>query len=142
MFEPLEKRALLTSAVVDHLGNLLVTGTGGDDTIDVVRVNQQVVIFVDPFAAPVTTYDAASLRSIRVDAGAGHDTVTVDESILTPADVAGGVGNDTLIGGGGHDRLDGGAGDDVLDGRGGADAMLGRDGTDAVDYSARRGDLF
>jgi Ca2+-binding RTX toxin-like protein len=142
MFETLEKRLLLTSAFVDHLGDLHVTGTDGDDTISVVRVEQQVVIFGDALAAAVTTYDAASLRAVRVDAGAGDDTVMVDEGLFVTADVTGGDGNDTLIGGGGHDQLDGQRGNDVLDGRGGADAMIGRDGFDTVDYSARRGDLF
>ena len=143
MFELLERRTLLatTSAFVNHLGVLHVNGTADNDSIDVLRVGERVVVFVEPLGTRMTTYDVASLRSITVDAGAGDDSVIIDERIDLPANVTGGAGNDTLVGGAGHDRLDGGAGDDTLDGRGGADAMIGRDGTDTVDYAARRGDL-
>ena len=147
MFESLERRVLLAAtttaaAIVDHLGVLHVNGTDGSDHIDVLRVGEHVVVFVEPLRTQTVTYDVASLQSITIDAGAGDDDILIDERIDLSADVRGGAGNDVLTGGAGHDRLDGGTGDDVLDGRGGADFMIGGSGIDTVDYSSRTGDLL
>jgi Ca2+-binding RTX toxin-like protein len=84
-----------------------------------------------PSAANEITCDMRGLSSIRVDAGAGTDGVTI------------GTGNGmgtvpaTLIGGTGNDQLTGGNGADTLEGDGGADDMSGSGGIDTVTYVDR-----
>ncbi|VTU00897.1 hemolysin-type calcium-binding protein : Uncharacterized protein OS=Roseobacter litoralis (strain ATCC 49566 / DSM 6996 / JCM 21268 / NBRC 15278 / OCh 149) GN=RLO149_c011020 PE=4 SV=1: HemolysinCabind: HemolysinCabind: HemolysinCabind: HemolysinCabind: HemolysinCabind: HemolysinCabind: HemolysinCabind: HemolysinCabind: HemolysinCabind: HemolysinCabind: HemolysinCabind: HemolysinCabind [Gemmataceae bacterium] len=77
--------------------------------------------------APLTNF------GIRVDAGAGDDTVTGSER----ADVLiGGEGNDTLRGGTGDDTLVGGSGNDTLSGGSGKDVLVGGDGDDTLSGEA------
>ncbi len=76
----------------------------------------------------VGTRPDARVRGIRISAGAGGDTVTVDQSlgrIMVPVTVWGGTGDDVIIGGSGRDLLDGGAGRDTLRGGEGADRLRG-----------------
>jgi Ca2+-binding RTX toxin-like protein len=65
---------------------------------------------------------------IRVYAGAGNDSVRIDESngaftTTTPTHLNGQSGDDTLIGGSGAESLNGGDGNDIVDGNGGADRI-------------------
>jgi uncharacterized delta-60 repeat protein len=96
------------------------------------------------------TYDRQIVASLRIDAGAGNDLITLigtatppdgapDEWIAIHADaghdavfvsstgqgvrVYGDDGNDTLTGGNADDSLDGGAGNDALDGMAGDDSL-------------------
>ena len=72
---------------------------------------------------------AADVQTILIDAGAGNDTVTVDESVPASVEVRieGGPGADQLHGGPGGDVIE--AGDDsdpdVLEGGPGDDALIG-----------------
>jgi hypothetical protein len=101
----------------------IITGTGGDDTLD---------------------RSDASGREI-VAGTAGNDTVTLNAS----GGVAmGGGGNDTLkggdvgdglYGGSGTDRLEGGGGDDWLVGDEGNDTLVGGDGSDSAGFYIRPG---
>ena len=137
MFESLERRVLLAAtttaaAIVDHLGVLHVNGTDGSDHIDVLRVGEHVVVFVDPLGIQTMTYDVASLQSITIDAGAGDDDVLIDERIDLSADVRGGAGNDVLTGGAGNDDLSGGPGNDVITPGPGRDSVGAGAGNDRI----------
>ncbi|EDP64219.1 calcium binding hemolysin protein, putative [alpha proteobacterium BAL199] len=96
----------------DALSSIAGSVTGGDDLIG---------------------WSAAGLR---IDAGAGADTILGSEYrdyIIggTGADsLVGNGGDDTLQGDAGNDVLYGGAGDDVLDGGAGADTLYGGEGND------------
>jgi Ca2+-binding RTX toxin-like protein len=93
-------------------------------------------------------FDRSTFTSVDVEAGAGDDTIRVDQVDGPFADLPltlnGGPGNDTITGGDGAETLIGGPGDDVVDGNRGNDtAQLGGgddtfvwdpgDGSDAVD---------
>ncbi len=87
----------------------------------------------------VATRPDARLRGIRISAGAGDDTVTIDQSagrIAVPITVWGGAGDDVIIGGAGRDLLDGGAGRDTLRGGDGNDRLDGAAGSDRLYGSA------
>jgi Ca2+-binding RTX toxin-like protein len=84
-----------------------------------------------------------NVKQIRILAGAGNDTVSLDETngALPRADIFGGLGNDRitgssnlnrLLGGPGSDVLIGGRGDELLSGGGGSDFVDGNQGTDDV----------
>jgi Ca2+-binding RTX toxin-like protein len=72
---------------------------------------------------------------VRVFAGAGNDTVSLDETNgpLPVADVYGGSGNDRLNGSSAADRLYGESGNDVLEGGRGNELLDGGRGNDFVD---------
>ena len=110
----------VTAAVV--AGELRITGT---DLSDVITVGPAPVggAQVTVGGAVVAVFTAAVDR-VRVDAGAGDDSVLLEPGLAIPAVLFGGAGSDTLVGGGGADRLYGGAGNNVLAGAGGDDVLV------------------
>lgn len=70
---------------------LALNTLGGDDTI--------------------TDQDGLGSLLVRIDGGAGNDTITGGNGT---EDIAGGSGNDTITPGGGNDTADGQAGDDAI----------------------------
>jgi uncharacterized secreted protein with C-terminal beta-propeller domain len=133
--EELESRALLSGNPVWTILGDRQPGNS-DDTIVVRRdplyshVLQAVVN-----GEVVSTHQRAGLTRIRVFAGAGDDTVSIDlgnrMSVFVVV-VRGGAGNDHLVGTNGRDDLRGGAGDDTLDGAGGSDWLRGGTGNDRL----------
>jgi uncharacterized secreted protein with C-terminal beta-propeller domain len=76
----------------------------------------------------VATRPDRRVSGIRIIAGNGSDSVTIDQSagpIATPVTVYGGLGDDEITGGSGRDLLDGGSGRDSLDGGNGNDRLRG-----------------
>ena len=98
----------------------IVSGTGGDDTIDASYTGDSQG---DRIGAGNDTVYAGDGND-SVDGGDGNDTLYGEN------------GNDTLTGGAGNDALYGEAGDDTLVGGAGSDVMSGGSGQDTVDYSA------
>ena len=105
-----------------------IDGTAGDDVISVPSALSD-----DP-----NTPDTRLYTVVRVDAGAGNDTVTGHEGtdlLIGGAgdDVLNGAGgSDWLVGGTGNDRLDGGDLDDMLVGQAGNDKLTGGTGEDSL----------
>jgi len=132
--EGLEQRVLLSASLDD--GALMIEGTDVSDSI---------VVDVDPadenmvrvnINDEVTTYLAENIQHIRINAGEGDDTITIDlpqslEGIRSR--VFGGEGNDQITTGGGRDAIFGGAGDDQINAGGGNDFVRGGDGNDQID---------
>jgi uncharacterized secreted protein with C-terminal beta-propeller domain len=92
----------------------------------------------------VSTHLRSTLSEIRILAGAGDDSISVN--IDNAANkflvrVLGGDGNDTLRGTNGNDYLFAGAGDDVVDGGGGRDRLRGGSGNDTLRGGAGRDQL-
>jgi Ca2+-binding RTX toxin-like protein len=119
---------------------LVVTGSPLDDTI-VLSLKagdpSTLVITIPSDPSSGTQFKRDKFDSIRVDAGAGNDVVTIDESqgAITDTEATtlnGENGNDTLTGGSGGDSLDGGAGNDTLLGKSGADTLSGGNDDDAL----------
>ncbi|MGH1454388.1 MAG: Hint domain-containing protein [Paracoccaceae bacterium] len=83
----------------------LVSGTGGDDTIDAAYTGDPQGDMVD---GGFGTGQATGGNGDEIDAAAGNDIVNA------------GAGDDTVYGGGGNDTIDAGTGDDVVYGDTGA----------------------
>lgn len=112
-----------------------VSGAGGDESLKVTAFGVSHV------------YD--HVVRVYADAGVGNDQVVLDDDVLSPAEIHGGIGNDTLafvqptfgpqgmarvgvvfFGGTGDDQLIGGPNDDILDGGEGDDTINGALGND------------
>lgn len=146
MFESLESRRYFNVSL-DENGLLTVLGTAANDSIHFSEGKGQMRVTVND---KITSFKAAAVKAIHVDAGAGDDIVVLGRRNV-PATLMGGEGDDILSGGNGDDRIFGGAGndymfgrngDDVLDGGEGSDLFLGGNGRDTADYSSRTEDLF
>jgi uncharacterized secreted protein with C-terminal beta-propeller domain len=138
--EALEPRLLLDASLhhgvlfiygdadsVQLADNILVSLVPADPTLLQATVNNEVI----------GSYPVAQIKSIRVFAGKGDDTVRIDlpENLPIPARLVGGSGNDTLQGGPGNDILKGGVGNDILDGGPGDDTLSGGSGDDTLQES-------
>lgn len=153
-FDLLETRRCLAGIGFSFSNQTLeVTGTSDADRIHVLQIDSEVVLrTVDNNSQDIFTgIDSANVAKIIVDAGAGDDTIIVDQSlgaigtVLTGGigndeihggrgddDLFGGPGNDRLFGHSGIDWLGGSYGDDVLNGGGGNDRLLGHQGADIL----------
>ncbi|MEM8874177.1 MAG: hypothetical protein AAGD32_07940 [Planctomycetota bacterium] len=115
----------------DENGRLVISGTAGDDIIEVSGSGATLDVTVNG-----VTFSSvlSSKRRFFIEAGDGNDNVSLIN--LTPGDfkprVDGGLGNDTLIGSDGNDTLRGNEGDDDLLGFGGNDKLRGQDGNDFI----------
>lgn len=125
--ENLEERVLLSATLTD--GVLSVQGTADDDAIRVTQDDDNLIVTVN---GEESTFVAADVTAISIDAGAGNDSAAIQWKIETPATLNGGDGNDALRGGRGADVIDGGAGRDRLRGGGGDDQIDGGDGNDRI----------
>lgn len=125
----------------EHLHRVLVTAGDGDNIVTVSR---------DPGGQLFTNGEAidgatvANTDLIRVNAGDGNDTISLDETNgpLPAAELNGGDGNDTLTGGSGNDQLFGQDGNDSLFGRAGDDSLSGGSGEDFIAGGAGNDTLF
>jgi Ca2+-binding RTX toxin-like protein len=111
-------------------GDLVITGTDGDDAITVRPGSNRddVVVQING-----TTFGPFRfIGRIRADGRAGHDSMIVDRQVSHAAVLDGGSGSDRLQGGGGNDLLRGGDGDDSLIGTFGSDTLDGGDGNDVL----------
>jgi Ca2+-binding RTX toxin-like protein len=110
-------------------------GTSGNDNI---RVSRQIgpngpqVVFANNGQTTVADYQNG--ETVIVHAGAGDDTVAMDDSagLKWQAAFFGEDGNDHLVGNAQNDILVGGNGNDVLEGAGGKDLLIGGLGTDRL----------
>lgn len=136
---PLEDRTV-PATVVLSAGVLGIIGTDGNDIITVAPSSggqltvTATVVGPNGVASQPQTFNvlASLVQSIRIDAGAGNDVVTLDPSITIPAQINGGAGNDSLTGGSGNDLLIGGPGSDTLNGGPGNDILDGGRGNDLL----------
>nr|MBA3272887.1 hypothetical protein [Chthoniobacterales bacterium] len=136
LFEPLERRAYLNGASFASLsgtGTLYVVGDASNNEITVTFTNDGMANAVCD--GDTLSFDASSVRRIKVNAGDGNDRVVITAPRVST--ILGGDGNDTLTGGRENDSLDGAAGDDVLDGGAGDDFLAGGEGFDTADYASR-----
>jgi Ca2+-binding RTX toxin-like protein len=101
---------------VTHVG-----GTAGDEALAVTAFGY------------TQTAGLEHVKSIYADGGQGNDTVLVDAAVLDPAELHGGIGNDTLTYfGTGVANISGDDGDDVLSGGTNADTIAGGAGKDLI----------
>jgi Ca2+-binding RTX toxin-like protein len=117
--EALEGRTLFAAAPIsavevavnDGEFELHISGTSKADQISLNRTAVGMrVTDANGFDATFTTPFAA----VRINAGAGNDSVKVDASVFTRTIIKGGAGNDVLVGGSGDDQIYGEAGSDTI----------------------------
>lgn len=125
--EALEGRTLFAAAplgiaevAVDGGTQLQITGTNKADNIAITQTASGLKVAAVGFEQTLT----GIYKSIKVNAGAGNDRVTVDNSVVTNVVLYGGAGNDTLTGGAGNDKIYGEAGNDQLFGGEGDDVIV------------------
>ena len=126
---------------LDASGQLLITGTPGDDVVQV-EATEAGEILVSASTGNSNRqglFDGSSVVRILFGGGVGNDSIV--NLTAVPMAAAGGAGNDvlragdgdsTLTGGPGDDSLVGGSGDDTLDGGDGDDALAAGDGNDLL----------
>src|SRR3954453_23291399 len=126
--ESLEARAMLsgtpldvTQATVTFGKELRVAGTSANDQITVTQTDAGLVVSTG--SGWSATY-AGPYASLRIDGGAGNDTIVVDAAVMVDATLVGGTGDDTLTGGSGDDHLYGGQGTNKLNGGAGDDVLV------------------
>ncbi len=126
--ESLEGRTMMSASpltvgevTVNGGTQLQITGTVGNDKINVKQTNKGLVI--DNGAGWSATYNH-SYKSISVHGANGNDVITIDASVKTNVALYGGTGNDTLNGGSGNDTLYAGNGVDVLNAGAGNDLVI------------------
>ena len=118
-----------------HHGALHVQGTPGSDRIALrLKAGDPAILQVDlnDDGTAEFSFARADVRSIDIAAGAGDDSVRIDEAngVFTdtiPTTISGGSGNDRILGGSGAETIRGGSGNDSVDaGRGNDVVLLGR----------------
>jgi phospholipase C len=112
-------------ADADNLGQyvLVVTGTEQSDHIDVLpAAGNQIEVKIDTSHFD-QTFDASVISRIQIYGLGGNDRIKVDSSILLPAMIFAGDGNNyiqtgngntVVVGGGGRNHIEGGTGRNIL----------------------------
>jgi uncharacterized protein GlcG (DUF336 family) len=137
--EALETKLAPAVTATLSAGLLNVVGSGGD-RINVFLDQSQLV--VTDHGLEVGRFASAAVGTIKIQGGDGGDVIKIAQSVLQPATIIGGNGNDDLVAGGGptklvgnggNDKLGGGPANDVLLGGPGRDLLNGRGGTNSLD---------
>jgi Ca2+-binding RTX toxin-like protein len=129
--EPLERRMLLSAAIVHRL--LRVAGTGHDDLISLETTGAKTTVVVNQKRE--RTFANNGFDAILIDGKNGDDSISIDVELVKPSTILGGNGDDILLGGGGDDVLRPGLGNDTL--HGGGDRFELGGGVNTADYSDR-----
>jgi uncharacterized protein GlcG (DUF336 family) len=154
--ERLETRAVPAATAALAGGVLTVLGDGRD------RINvflDQSRLVVTDHGLQIGAFDSATVASIKIQGGDGGNIIRIAQSVMQPATIVGGVGQDDLIAGGGpttldghlgtkdklgggpaNDNLQGGPGRDLLNARGGTNSLDGGPGADKI-VQVHPGDL-
>ena len=120
----------VTSAVTG--GTLLVTGSRGDDRIDVKLARNGTEIRVVADGTEIGAFDLASVSRMHISGWAGDDHIVIGRTVTVPALLDGGAGDDTLVGGGGPSVVLGGPGDDDLTSGDARTVVIGGAGRDRL----------
>ena len=139
--------ARASSSTATHPYNLLLAGGSGPTDINislspdrrtyVIEANGPLEVGIPACLNPPSNHDeltcqAPAIGSFEVNGGNGGDTEIVGKTVMVPATLRGGSGNNLLEGGGGADTLIGGPGEDTLIGHGSNDRLYGGPGNDRL----------
>ncbi len=123
--ESLEDRRLMSASLAN--GVLSVVGRDSDTAGDYIAV----VTTADPSQlmlndnGVVSYYSASSINKVVINGLRGNDRLMLSNSVAKPAEIYGGLGNDTIAGGAAGDYLSGGGGTDSINGNDGNDILDG-----------------
>ncbi len=123
------------SGGVLHVGSSTYTGP---QTITLGQANG--VITVTQAGAATQTFSVSGIKSVSVVTGPGDDNIYLG-SLLLPATVNAGNGNNTIIGGAGNETLTGGSGDDTILGGPGNNDISGGAGNNIL-YGGTGNDIL
>ena len=140
--EPLEDRAPVASLLVGGTailsgGTLKVTGTSGNDHVQIVRDGSNLV--VRDQSGIIGRFLSSAVKALTVSTGAGNDSVKIASNITVPATLDGGTGKNlleagggktTIIGGDGASKLIGGSG--LTPSGGSGSEIIGGSGTNTI----------
>lgn len=95
VFEGLEQRRFLNASIELFGSELVVTGTGGNDSVGVTRSGTNLLAVANGI---VQTFAYNTITKISVDSGEGNDTVTLNSALLQNLmQFNGSDGDDTLL---------------------------------------------
>ena len=118
-----------------HDGVLYIVGTNdsGGDHVSVNTVGKNDVrVHADFIPQPFRTFDLGQVNKIIAYLCDGDDHMTIANSVMTPAIVHGGAGDDHLVAGGGPSVLLGDGGNDMLVGGKERNVLIGGVGRDRL----------
>jgi hypothetical protein len=127
------------SAILAPNGTLAVSGTAGNDIIELSRSGSTITLKDN---GRTQQFSAASVKRLAVTLKEGNDKFTASSSITQSGKFGGGDGNDTITAGGGNDILLGARGNDQLNGGGGNDRLFGDLGNDILHGNAGDDTLY
>jgi len=128
--EPLERRRLLAATLAAD-GTLTVTGTPGNDTINISANPTTVSVIINGGAA--LDFPTGDVARVSVLAGEGNDGVDISSvGHDLHATLRGEGGNDYLIGSEFNDSIDGGDGNDTMFAETGSDTLRGGNDNDGL----------
>jgi Ca2+-binding RTX toxin-like protein len=149
MFQPLERRLLLTQLIVagtpfDDAVRISLAGNtpGGPDIRIANEGTRPITVKVDGNAVTLAAMKTIRTEQIKrggvtaissIDLGGGDDYFFGNPALNVRMTVSGGSGNDRLYTGSFNDLVDGGEGDDEIGGGKGRDTLLGGVGGDTLD---------
>jgi Ca2+-binding RTX toxin-like protein len=110
---------------------LVIDGTNGPDTVAIGQLDAATLV-VDLGNNGQQTFALTSFSAIQASLHNGDDQFRGDSSVAVPVRVDGGAGNDTITGGRVDDVLDGGGGNDTITGGAGVDQLFGGGGDDTL----------
>ena len=84
------------------------------------------------FGSGDDSFTSTNNAAFTLRMGEGDNTVDLDDTVATAANITTGGGADTILGGDAADTISAGSGDDAIDGEGGADNITTGDGNDTV----------
>ena len=127
--QTLEPRTLFTATPADAI---VVRATNTSDliTVDVRSTGNGGKELRVTINGSMRRFNLAGINTIEIDALDGNDYLLVDDDVVRPMIINGGLGDDQLIAAAGNDRLIGGRGQDTLTGNDGNDTLDGGEGSD------------
>src|SRR5262245_55862105 len=142
LLETLEGRRLMSVSLNNATGLLTITGTAGEDAIDVSQSATKVTVGLNDV---VSEFAVAKVKKIAVYGKASTDFINFDVSVTKPVYVDTGTGQvgygDYVTTGSGDDVIDvhspfsiisGGAGNDTINNFAGGNALYGDAGNDIL----------
>jgi Ca2+-binding RTX toxin-like protein len=116
-----------------------ITGTDGKDSISITSKFGKSVITIN---GQIYVEDLNQWPYLTINTGKGNDRITTTSEYPVQLRVNAGAGHDTVIGGAANDEISGGTGNDRLYGSGGNDTLYGSGGHDRLYGDAGNDQLY
>lgn len=110
--DELETRDVPAATASVAAGTLTITGTPGNDRIQVYQDGPSLVVLSG--TEQILETPSAAVSNIAIDGGDGNDSIVVAKNVTQPVQIDGGNGQNKLVAGGGDAVLVGGTGNDAL----------------------------